>query len=300
MKNLQCPICKSSSSDATEFLKENIDHEKLSSFSYASRKNPEFMCHRLVQCNTCDLVYVENPVAQEELAEAYHQSEFDSNDEANDAAITYIQAMKPILAKLPQKGAALEIGTGTGILLDHLKQEGFDKVVGVEPSPAAIAAAPEHRKEWIIENIFVESDFESKSFDLICCFMTMEHVRNPQEILAASHRLLRPGGAVVFITHDYRSFVNRMLGKNSPIIDIEHMQIFSKKSMFHMMEHESMVDISIESFKNRYNISYWMRLTPLPNFVKKRLISLLNITSLGNVKLSANVGNMISSGFREK
>lgn len=299
MTQSYCPVCKSSASEAREFLKENIDREKLSEFSYASRKNPEFMCHRLVQCTTCDLIYVEDPVAQEELAEAYHQSDFDSNDEANDAAVTYINAMKSIIAKLPQKGAALEIGTGTGILLDYLKEEGFAKLVGVEPSPAAIAAAPEHRKDWIIENIFVEDDFEPNSFDLICCFMTMEHVRDPQEILAASHRLLRPGGAVVFITHDYRSFANRMLGKRSPIIDIEHMQIFSKASMRYMLEQEGVVDISIESFKNRYNLSYWLRLTPLPNGLKNGLISGLNAISLGKIKIGVNVGNMISSGFRK-
>lgn len=299
MTKSRCPVCKSSASEASEFLKENIDHEKMSSFSYASRKNPEFMCHRLMQCNTCDLVYVESPVAQEELAKAYHQSDFDSNDEANDAALTYMKEMELILAKLPQRTAALEIGTGTGILLEYLKNKGFEKVVGVEPSPAAIAAAPEHRKDWIIEDIFVEDNFEPNSFDLICCFMTMEHVRDPQEVLAASHRLLRPGGAVVFITHDYRSFVNRVLGKRSPIIDIEHMQIFSKKSMEYMMQHEGMVDISIKSFRNRYSLSYWMRLTPLPRTLKNILISGLNTVRVGKLKASINVGNMISAGFRD-
>lgn len=299
MKDFACPVCNTSSEDATEFLAENIDQDRLSSFSYASRKMPEFMCHRLMQCNTCDLVYVEDPVGQEELAEAYHRSEFDSNDEADDAATTYIQAMSPVIAKLPQKRAALEIGTGTGVLLDHLKHHGFEKVVGIEPSPAAIAAAPAHRKDWIIESIFVESDFEPMSFDLICCFMTLEHVRDPREILAASHRLLRPGGAIVFITHDYRSLVNRILRKRSPIIDIEHMQIFSQKSMRHLMEQEDLASIHVQSFKNRYCLTYWLRLTPIPSSVKKVLTAILSQTPLGKMKLSVNVGNMMSFGFRK-
>ena len=41
---------------------------------------------------------------------------------------------------------------------------------------------PAHRRAWIREGVFEDQDFAAESFDLICCFMTMEHVLDPKVI----------------------------------------------------------------------------------------------------------------------
>jgi SAM-dependent methyltransferase len=232
------------------------------------------------------------------LAKAYHLSDFDSAEEADDAAIAYATALKPVFENLRRSDAALEIGTGTGIFLEILKGRGFETAVGVEPSAAAIAAAPPHRRSWIHEATFTESDFQPESFDLICCFMTLEHVRNPLEIVSAAGRLLRPGGALAVVTHDYRSPINRILGKRSPIIDIEHMQLFSQKSIRQLLETGSFESIETNSFKNCYALRYWMRLLPLPRIVKDPFIKLLDFCGLGKAKVSMNVGNILTVAYR--
>jgi SAM-dependent methyltransferase len=293
-----CPVCGAPPEAATLFLEENIDAAKLSGFSYASRKAPEYMCHRLVRCTSCNLVYVATPPAQEELAEAYHQAEYDSSEEANDAAAAYIHAMRPILNKLPRRGSAMEIGAGTGVLLELLRGEGFSELVGMEPSSAAIAAAPPHRRAWLREGIFREEDFAPESFDLICCFMTLEHVRDPLATTAAAARLLKPGGAFVSVTHDYRSLVNRLLGKKSPIIDIEHMQLFSDQSIRTLFERSGLAGVTARPFHNTYSIRYWTRLAPLPHSLKALAEKTLAITGLERMKLSVNVGNTLAGSFR--
>lgn len=281
------------------FLEENIAPAKLSGFSYASRKTPEFMRHRLVRCTRCDLIYVATPPAQEDLAEAYQQADYDSSEEANDAADAYFRAMGAILRSLPSKAAALEIGAGTGVLLDHLKSNGFSTLVGVEPSAAAIAAAPKDRQAWLKEGIFREEDFAPASFDLICCFMTMEHVRDPQATAAAALRLLKPGGAFVTVTHDYKSLVNRLMGEKSPIIDIEHMQVFSAASIQTLLQHVGLTRVSAKPLNNRYAIRYWLRLAPLPAGLKALLDNTLRAVRLDRLKLSANVGNTMAVGYRD-
>ncbi len=295
-----CPVCSTESSAAKIFLKQNIDPAKVSAFSFASRKLPEFMCHQLVQCPTCDLVYANEPPDQSVLAHAYHVASFDSAQEADDAALAYDKAVVPVLSRLEHKGAALEIGAGTGIFLDMLKTQGFETVVGVEPSAAAIAAAPAHRQAWIREAIFRESDFEPDSFDFICCFMTLEHVRDPNEIVSAASRLLRPGGAIALVTHDYRSGVNRLLGKRSPIIDIEHMQLFSPVSIRELLQRNGFESIEVDSFRNRYALRYWIRLLPLGVGMKQGLIKALAAIGMADTKLTFNVGNMLSFGYRPK
>lgn len=293
-----CPVCHTDCGKAKLFLKNNIDPAKLSGYSFASRKEPEYMCHQLVQCTHCDLVYANHPPSEGELAHAYHVASYDSSEEANDAAAAYIQAIRPTLNRLARRQGVLEIGTGTGIFLECLSREGFTELVGVEPSSAAIAAAEEYRRAWIREGIFEEKNFAPESFDLICCFMTMEHVRDPNIIANAALRLLRPGGAFVTVTHDYRSLVNRLLGKRSPIIDIEHMQLFSKRSVHQLFENAGYVDISVKAFVNTYSLRYWMRLAPLPRVMKSAISSLMASLGVENVKLGVNVGNLITTGYK--
>ncbi len=293
-----CPVCHTGSEKAKLFLEKNIDPAKLSEFSFASRKTPEFMCHRLVQCPTCDLVYANQPPGEDELAHAYHVADYDSSEEANDAAAAYIRAIRPTLNTLVRCQSVLEIGTGTGIFLEYLSREGFTELVGVEPSSAAIAAAPIHRQAWIREGMFDEKDFAPESFDLICCFMTMEHVRDPNIIASAALRLLRPGGAFVTVTHDYRGVVNRLLGKRSPIIDIEHMQLFSKGSLRFLFDRVGYTGVTVNALVNTYSLQYWMRLAPLPRGLKQSVSGLLSRIGVDHVKLGVNVGNLITTGFK--
>lgn len=293
-----CPVCRADADQATLFVENSIDPSKLSGFSFSSRKAPEYMSYRLVQCQVCDLVYADHPPDADELAHAYHQADYDSSEEANDAAAAYILAAQSVLAQLKQRCRALEIGTGTGIFLDFLKSEGFTELIGVEPSSAAIQAAPEHRRAWIREGVFEEENFNPESFDLVCCFMTLEHVRDPRVIAEAALRLLRPGGAFIAVTHDYRSPVNRLLGKRSPIIDIEHMQLFSTASVRQLLEGTGYQNVTVKAFVNRYRLGYWLRLVPLPTGLKSRLARLLQATGLDNLKLGIRVGNVFVAGFK--
>lgn len=292
-----CPVCGSSPEAAKIYFEEHIDTSKLNEFSFASRKAPEYLCYQMVQCHRCDLVYVDRPPSQSALAEVYHAAEYDSSEEAADAARAYAGIVSGLAKKRPLKDA-LEIGTGTGVFLDVLKSFGCENVAGIEPSSAAIAAAPDYRRPWIREGIFRESDYAPESFDLICCFMTLEHVREPKEIASSVMNLLRPGGAFVTVTHDYRSPVNKLMGKRSPIIDIEHMQLFSQRSIGTLFDSTGYVDVTVRPFANRYALRYWTRLAPLSPRLKKMASSLLSTLGIDGLKLSVNVGNTAAIGFK--
>lgn len=295
-----CPLCGAGADRATPFLADSIDEGRVSASSFASRKTPEYMSHAMVRCLDCDLAYVARPPSTAALAEAYHAADYDSAEEAEDAADAYMRAVAPVLERLEHRRAALEIGTGTGAFLERLQAAGFTDLAGVEPSAAAIAAAPPHRKAWIREGIFDGADFKPGGFDLICCFMTLEHVRDPGELVAAARELLAPGGVFVGVTHDYRGLLNRILGRRSPIVDIEHMQLFSGISARNLLTSRGYVDVGGASFKNAYRPSYWLRLVPIPSGLKSGLIKRLKGSWLDHRRLAANVGNFMSWGFRER
>ncbi|HEX3422049.1 MAG TPA: class I SAM-dependent methyltransferase [Sphingomicrobium sp.] len=293
-----CPVCGSGQDESEPFLSDTRDESQMSASSFASRKTPEFMSHAMVRCRACDLAYVDRPPSVEELAASYHTADYDSAEEAEDAADAYARAILPMLAKLGKRSAALEIGTGTGAFLERLSSLGFLDLVGIEPSTAAIAAAPAHRRAWIREGIFEGRDFPPESFDLICCFMTLEHVQNPGALVSAAYRLLRSGGAFVAVTHDRRAWLNRILGRRSPIVDIEHMQLFSAKSAMGLLTRNGYVHVEGTSFWNRYRPSYWLRLVPISRPVKDWLTLKLRGSWADRRRISINVGNFMSWGFK--
>lgn len=293
-----CPLCGAGADQADPFLADSRDESRLSASSFASRKVPEYMSHAMVCCRACDLAYVDRPPSVESLAASYHAADYDSADEAEDAADAYARALAPVLGKLKGRGAALEIGTGTAAFLDRLKDAGFAELVGVEPSSAAIAAAPAHRRPWIREGIFEEADFAPESFDLICCFMTLEHVQDPGALVASALQLLKPGGVFVGVTHDRRAWLNRLLGRRSPIVDVEHMQLFSAASARRLLERNGYDAVGGVSFRNSYRPSYWLRLVPMPGALKRAATRLLRESWLDRRRLPLNVGNFMSWGFK--
>ncbi len=299
LKPRDCPVCNSPVSKAKHYMDENYDVEKINSLSFSSRKNPEFMCHHLVRCINCDLVFADNPPGIEELSESYHNADFDSIEEAQDAARSYSKSLSTLFKSLENKDKALEIGTGTGAFLDELKKNSFDQVIGVEPSVKSIQTSPEHRKAWIINDIFKPHDFEKDSLDLICCFMTLEHIRDPKMVFELRN-LIKKNGAIALVVHDHRALINRILGKKSPIIDIEHMQLFSKRSINMLLSLAGFQNIKVKSFRNTYSLKYWIRLLPINNSIKFFFIKLLSIIKLDEVKLSLNVGNLIAYGYNSK
>jgi len=296
LETRSCPVCGNATAGAAVFLEASFDPARLTAASFASRKTPEFMSYRLLRCPGCDTVYAAAAPPAEALAHAYSDAAYDSSEEATLAADTYAAALAPAIASLPQRGRALEIGTGTGALLERLLGAGFAEAVGIEPSHAAIAAASPSVRGLIREGIFVESDFAPASFDLICCFQTLEHVPDPRALAHSCARLLRPGGMLALVTHDYTAPLNRLLGRRSPIIDIEHLQIFCPASLDRLLRDAGLPPREIRAFSNRYPLRYWLRLTPLPAGVKRAIAAALGLVHLDRIRLSANVGNLIAIG----
>lgn len=291
-----CPVCQGTAFD--HFADERIHTEQISGLTYASRKPPEFMCLRLVRCTTCDLVYAPTPPATEFLEEAYSEADFDSNPEARAAARSYAAALTPHIASLKGRNAAVDVGAGSGPLLPWLKEQGFSPVIGIEPSRAAIEAAPAEIQSMLREGMFSPEMLEGEQPSLICSFMTLEHVSDPRLLADTAYRLLEGGGAFAVVVHDWRAPLNRALGLRSPIIDIEHLQLFSPRSLSSLFERAGFTSIKMQSIKNAYPLRYWLRLTPLPASIKNVVLRLLEKVGLADRTFALSVGNMLAFGVK--
>lgn len=289
-----CPVCGGSRSK--HFADERIEASRLSTFSYASRKNPEFMCFMMVRCLDCDTVYVPDPPEAVELITAYAQAAYDSAEEAEYAAQSYFCVLSQYLHGLPEHGGAVEIGAGNGAFLPYLKQAGFRHVVGIEPSCSALRAASPAAASMLEEGGFSPRRLLQLRPSLVCSFMTMEHLPQPRDFVASAHEALTPGGLLAVVVHDWRALVNRIFGNRSPIIDIEHLQLYSRPSIRYLFEVCGFHDVKVVTIRNRYPLRYWLRLSPFPAGMKSMFLRWLDLIGAGKIPVALDVGNLLVVG----
>ena len=292
-----CPLC-GPGAGARVFAESNIDLSRLDEFAFASRKLPEYMHPRLCECTKCHLLYGNPVLSQESISAGYETAAFDSTTEAEQASRTYQSLIERILPRLPDRDAALDIGTGDGVFLERLLESGFSRVRGVEPSSAPIAAAKPHVREFIQHGLFDPNVFEPASFSLITCFQTMEHVWDPLGVCRGAHRLLKKGGAMVVVVHNRLAVSARVLGRRSPIFDIEHLQLFSIGSSQRLFELAGFSGIEAKPIWNRYPLDYWIKLFPFPPRAKRASISLVKKVPILQVPIPVPAGNLVVWGFR--
>ena len=287
-----CPLCINNQNKTKTFLKKNINHQNIGKFSYSSRKFPEFMNYELLKCDVCTFIYAINIPDLERLKNNYENSTFVSTDDADDAALTYYNKIKEKI-NIKNFESALEIGAGSGAFISKLKKLCFKKIIGIEPSISSIKFVKNEIKANLINDIFETAKIEKNAYDLVCCFMTMEHVHDPLYTIKKSYEILKNNGKIILVTHNCEHLLHKILGKKSPIIDIEHLQLFSSKSIFHILNINNFTNIEIFNLKNKYNLKYWASLLPLPLIIKKIIIKILNFLRLKNFKLGLDVGNIM-------
>ncbi len=229
-----CPVC-SGQGQSHVFAEANFDFDRLDGFAFASRKVPEYMHYRLMHCPTCDVLYASPLPEAGSLFSAYREAAFDSELEARCASRTYGRFLPSIMSRLPDKHGALDIGTGDGAFVEELLSRGFDGVQGVEPSSAPVAAA-KHVRPLIRQSVFRSEDYPAGSMSLVTGFQTIAHVHDPRATCRGAMRLLKPGGAFFLIGHNWRARSARILGRRSPIFDIEHLQLRSPRSATYLPE----------------------------------------------------------------
>ncbi len=160
-----CPVCGNADETHERFPSASIP-ARLGALSYASRKEPEYMSLRMVVCPGCDLLYAPRVPSAEYLAARLCR---DGLRQRRRSALRGGRATPrhcaPRLGRAARPESALEIGTGNGALLAHLRALGFAEVLGIEPSLAAVGfggarcAAADPRRELRSERACPQSHF---------------------------------------------------------------------------------------------------------------------------------------------
>jgi SAM-dependent methyltransferase len=90
---------------------------------------------------------------------------------------------------LQRNAAILDVGAGSGFLLDRLAKAGFTKLLGIDPFVASdtMTSGGVPIRKCSIQHV-------SGNFDLVMFNHALEHVADPIAVLSAARKLLAPGG----------------------------------------------------------------------------------------------------------
>lgn len=152
---------------------------------------------RIVRCRRCGLLFADPFPTPEDPHEIYGDPDkyFAGHDEG--VKVENHRAMlRDVQRRLgSSEMVVLDIGSGRGELLVAAEAEGVG-AVGLEFSQAMIDAAASRGLEVRRESAEEHASHQATSYNVIVLASVLEHVHDPDALVAAVSDLLRPGGIV--------------------------------------------------------------------------------------------------------
>jgi len=133
----------------------------------------------------------------------------------------------------------LDVGCGTGILLNYLNSRNEDiELNGLDISPEMARLSREKLGESA--NIIVGSSenipFEKEKFEIVTCSTSFHHYANPQKSVDEMYRVLKPGGKLIildpFLDGKIRKMICNVLNLLFQEKDVKMFRSFELKELF--------------------------------------------------------------------
>lgn len=197
----------------------------------------------------CGLTWLDPMPVEEDIALAYRSYYTHQSDDAGKgmAALAY-RILWGVLARATglikekraiwdrylgdqSSGRLLEIGCGAGNYLARMRTLGWT-VEGVEIDPAACRHARKINGLTVHQGNLESKGYPNDCFDAIVINHVIEHVFDPVNLLRECRRIVKPGGKVILLTPNtkswgHRTFKEYWIGLDPP----RHVLLFSSKAM---------------------------------------------------------------------
>jgi SAM-dependent methyltransferase len=192
--------------------------------------------YQAVQCKYCRLVYVNPRPGIGEMKELYEgqETQVDIYAHLSQSDKKRIEARKCLkfIQRYRSGGRLLEIGSAAGYFLSEARDAGFE-VQGLDLTNHFVKFSEEVLGVPAFEGTLKEAPFADGSFDIIYHRNVLSHLAYPVEEFAIMHRLLAPGGILIFETGN----VAELPAEEAGILELpDHLYHFSEMAILKLLQ----------------------------------------------------------------
>ncbi|MBN1974702.1 MAG: class I SAM-dependent methyltransferase [Sedimentisphaerales bacterium] len=191
-------------------------------------KNTSFICKardrlhgvegefNYVKCSECGLIYMNPQVVPEDIPQLY-PSNYAPHHSRNkkkrfgfiSELCSYLTSMakirKEIYNCLDNESRVLDVGCGSGSILNDIRKRTGCQVYGVDISENAVQTAKELYGIDIFKGDIKDSTWQDNYFDVITAWQYLEHVNDPNQNVEKMCRLLKNSGWLILGIPNYKS-----------------------------------------------------------------------------------------------
>ena len=243
------------------------------------RGNQEASSFTVVRCRGCGLAYVDPRPTAAEIG-SYYPDDYHTARGAGGPAQRLEDAWRRrqfgevtgwLAGLRPRRGRLLDVGCGSGELLEALRADGWS-VSGVEPSERSADIARAQRGLDVQTATFDDAVLPEGGFEAVVFAAALEHLHNPLAALSRARRLLAPGGlvAVLFLPRfdapQARLFGARWIGLDLP----RHLYHFEPCTFAVAARRAGLRVVATEPYSRRHSPAFWTA-SLFPSLQKQRL-----------------------------
>jgi SAM-dependent methyltransferase len=194
----------------------------------------------VVVCDKCGFSFADNIPDQtafniyyREMSKYEHKERLGHESEYALAKFKEIASiLKPFLPDI--RMCVMEIGCATGTLLSLLKENGYENLLGIDPSPACAEAAHRLYGVRVLPHTLSDIELPDCSISFIILAGVLEHVRDLSTALSKLWNILSVNGRIYVSVPDASRYNE---GEDAPFqeFSIEHINFFGPTSLTNLM-----------------------------------------------------------------
>jgi len=214
---------------------------------------------QLLRCWSCSLVWLKDPPAPAEMS-FHYGSDYDRLiASAGESSPERWHGRQGTLLRYKTGGALLDLGCSSGSFLETLMGPSW-KLHGIEMSEVAAKKAQAKTGAQIFIGDILEAPYPAATFDAITCFDVLEHVYEPQKVMAKVQEWLKPDGIFYVLVPNIDSAEARLFGTYWYGLELpRHISHFSPACLRRVAMSVGLEEVDLQTHRNSalgYSVRY--------------------------------------------
>ncbi len=210
-----------------------------------------------------------------------------------------------LVQKYKKGGKWLDVGCGSGLIIQAAKDRGYWTLSGIEPVIEMAEYTSTHLNIPVFTGTFEEFPVQESEYEIVSMWDVIEHLFEPFNAINKVTKILKPGGVFVFTTTnlsslDRKIFKETWLGYDLP----RHLYLFPDSLLRQVLYDQGLEVIDRFCFTGSHgvlylNLAYWNKrhrspfvkwlLAKGPSWFPFRLLTFLPLRLVDWLKLGTNI-----------